>query len=198
MAGHALVSVYDKTGLADLLNLFSKHQVQIIGSGGTAEAARKLGHRVIDVSEYTGFPEMPSGLVKTLHPKIHAGILGDWNDPAQRKYLEANDVWPLDFVVVNLYPFQEVVRSDPTNLRSAVDAIDIGGVALIRAAAKGALLNQRVVPVTNPSQYSIIVQELKKNGKIGNELRFKLARQAFVVTAQYDSNIRDYVAGFAR
>lgn len=162
------------------------------------EAARKLGHRVIDVSEYTGFPEMPSGLVKTLHPKIHAGILGDWNDPAQRKYLEANDVWPLDFVVVNLYPFQEVVRSDPTNLRSAVDAIDIGGVALIRAAAKGALLNRRVVPVTNPSQYSIIVQELKKNGKIGNELRFKLARQAFVVTAQYDSNIRDYVAGFAR
>ncbi len=198
MAGHALVSVYDKTGLADLLNLFSKHQVQIIGSGGTAGAARKLGHRVIEVSEYTGFPEMPSGLVKTLHPKIHAGILGDWNDPAQRKYLEANDVWPLDFVVVNLYPFQEVVRSDPTNLRSAVDAIDIGGVALIRAAAKGALLNQRVVPVTNPSQYSIIVQELKKNGKIGNELRFKLARQAFVVTAQYDSNIRDYVAGFAR
>ncbi len=198
MAGHALISVYDKTGLDNLLGIFSKHKVQIMGSGGTAETARKLGHRVLEVSEYTGFPEMPGGLVKTLHPKIHAGILGDWNDQAQRKYLDANGVRPLDFVVVNLYPFQEAVRSDPTNLRKAVDNIDIGGVALIRAAAKGALLNQRVAPVTNPSQYPSIVQELERDGKVGNGLRIKLARQAFALTAQYDSDIRDYVAGFAR
>ncbi len=198
MAGHALISVYDKTGLDNLLGVFSKQNVQIIGSGGTAEAARKLGHRVLEVSEYTGFPEMPGGLVKTLHPKIHAGILGDWNDPAQRKYLETNHVRPLDFVVVNLYPFQEIVRADPSNFRKAVDNIDIGGVTLIRAAAKGALLNQRVVPVTNPSQYASIAQELEREGKVGNGLRIKLARQAFAVTAQYDSDIRDYVAGFAR
>ena len=198
LAGNALVSVYDKTGLADLLGVFEKHRIQIIGSGGTADAARKLGHKVLDVSEYTGFPEMPGGLVKTLHPKIHAGILGDWNDTAQRKYLEANHVHSLDFVIVNLYPFQEVVRSDPTNVRQAVDNIDIGGVALIRAAAKGALLNRRVVPVTNPSQYKNVVEELEKNGKIGDELRVSLARQAFALTAQYDSDIRDYVAGFAR
>ena len=195
---HALISVYDKTGLDNLLGLLSKQGVQIIGSGGTAEVARKLGHRVLEVSEYTGFPEMPGGLVKTLHPKIHAGILGDWTDPVQRKYLEANHVRPLDLVVVNLYPFQEVVRSDPSNLRRAVDNIDIGGVALIRAAAKGALLNQRVVPVTNPSQYASVAKALERNGKIGNELRIKLARQAFALTAQYDSDIRDYVAEFAQ
>jgi len=198
MAGHALISVYDKTGLDNLLGVFSKRNVQIIGSGGTAEAVRKLGHRVLEVSEYTGFPEMPGGLVKTLHPKIHAGILGDWNDPVQRKYLDANGVRPLDFVVVNLYPFQEAVRSDPSNLRRAVDNIDIGGVALIRAAAKGALLNQRVVPVTNPSQYLSIAQELERDEKVGNGLRIKLARQAFALTAQYDSDIRDYLAGLAR
>ena len=198
MAGHALISVYDKTGLDNLLRVFSKQSVQIIGSGGTAEAVRKLGHRVLEVSEYTGFPEMPGGLVKTLHPKLHAGILGDWNNPVQRKYLDSNGVRPLDFVVVNLYPFQEAVLSDPTNLRKAVDNIDIGGVALIRAAAKGALLNQRVVPVTSPAQYASIVQELEKNGKVGNELRNKLASKAFALTAEYDSGIRDYVAGFAR
>ena len=196
MARNALVSVYDKTGLDTLLETFAKHNVQIIGSGGTAEDARKLGHRVLEVSEYTGFPEMPGGLVKTLHPKIHAGILGDWNDAAQRKYLDANGVRPLDFVVVNLYPFQEVVMSDPKNLRRAVDNIDIGGVALIRTAAKGALLNKRVVPVTNPSQYPKIVEEMEENGKVGDELRVSLARMAFLLTAQYDSDIRDYVAGF--
>ncbi len=198
MAGHALISVYDKTGLVNLLGVFSKQNVQIIGSGGTAEAVRKLGHKVLEVSEYTGFPEMPGGLVKTLHPKIHAGILGDWNDPAQRKYLETNYVRPLDFVVVNFYPFQEIVRADPSNFRKAVDNIDIGGVTLIRAAAKGALLNQRVVPVTNPSQYSDIVQEMEQHGRVGADLRAKLAGEAFALTARYDSDIRDYLAGTVR
>lgn len=141
---------------------------------------------------------MPGGLVKTLHPKIHAGILGDWNDPVQRKYLDANGVRPLDFVVVNLYPFQEVVRSDPKNLRRAVDNIDIGGVALMRAAAKGALLNRRVVPVTSPSQYSGVMRELDEDGKVGDELRVRLAGEAFALTAEYDSTIREYLEGFAR
>ncbi len=195
MAGHALVSVYDKTGLAKLLGSFAKHSITIIGSGGTAEAARKLGHKVLDVSEYTGFPEMPGGLVKTLHPKIHAGILGDWSDAGQRKYLDAHHVYPLDFVVVNLYPFQQVVRSDSSNLRNAVDNIDIGGVALIRAAAKGALLNHRVVPVTDTAQYARVAHEIEEHGKVLDETRVKLAREAFALTAEYDSEIRDYLAG---
>jgi len=193
MPGTALVSVYDKTGLDRLAWIFSKLQIKILGSGGTAEAVRKLGLDVTEVSDYTGVKEMPGGLVKTLHPKIHGGILGDWRDPAQKEYLESNGVVPFDFVVVNLYPFQDAVRSDPSNLRKAVDNIDIGGVALIRAAAKGALLNQRVVPVTSPSQYETLVKELERKGYVGSELRQQFAREAFALTAEYDRAIRDYL-----
>ena len=195
LPGNALLSVYDKTGLDRIASTFSKLQVKMLGSGGTAEAVRKLGLKVVDVSEYTGVKEMPGGLVKTLHPKIHGGILGDWRDPAQREYLEANGIEPLDFVVVNLYPFQSVVKTDPGNLRKAVDNIDIGGVTLIRAAGKGALLNQRVVPVTNPTQYEAVGKELEKKGYVSNELRQRLAREAFALTAEYDQSIRDYLAG---
>lgn len=198
MPGNALISVYDKTGLDRLAWIFSKLQIKMLGSGGTAEAVRKLGFNVVDVSEYTQVSEMPGGLVKTLHLKIHGGILGDWNDPTQRRYLEANGVEPLDFVVVNLYPFQEVVKTEPENLRKAVDNIDIGGVALIRAAGKGALLNQRVVPLTSPLQYESVVGELEKKGYVGNELRRRLAREAFVLTSDYDRAIRDYLIGQAR
>ena len=198
MPGNALLSVYDKTGLDRLAWIFSKLQVKMLGSGGTAEAVRKLGFNVVEVSEYTRIAEMPGGLVKTLHPKIHGGILGDWKDPMQRKYLEANGIEPLDFVVVNLYPFQEVVKADPQNLRKAVDNIDIGGVALIRAAGKGALLNQRVVPVTSPLQYETVVGDLERKGYVGNELRQRLAREAFVLTSDYDRAIRDYLIGQAR
>ena len=198
MPGNALLSVYDKTGLDRLAWIFSKLQVKMLGSGGTAEAVRKLGFSVLEVSEYTQVSEMPGGLVKTLHPRIHGGILGDWKDPDQRKYLESNGIEPLDFVVVNLYPFQEVVKADPRNLRRAVDNIDIGGVALIRAAGKGALLNHRVVPITSPSQYEEVVVELERKGYVGNELRQRLAWEAFVVTADYDTAIRDYLMGHAR
>jgi len=195
LPGNALLSVYDKTGLDRIAWILSKLQVKMLGSGGTAEAVRKLGLAVVDVSEYTGVKEMPGGLVKTLHPKIHGGILGDWRDPAQREYLEANGIEPVDFVVVNLYPFQSVVKTDPGNLRKAADNIDIGGVTMIRAAGKGALLNQRVAPVTNPQQYEAVVKDLEKKGYVGNELRQRLAREAFALTAEYDRAIRDYLAG---
>ncbi len=193
MLGNALLSVYEKKGLDRLTETFANHKIKMIASAGTAEAIRKLGHHVTEVSEYTGMFEMPGGLVKTLHPKIHGGILGDWNEPSQRKFLEANKIEPLDFVVVNLYPFQEVVKSDPTNLQRAVDNIDIGGVALIRAAAKGALLNRRVVPLTSSSQYPSIVSELDRIGQVGQELRLRLAQDAFALTADYDMAIRDYL-----
>lgn len=195
LPGNALLSVYDKTGLDRIALIFSKLQVKMLGSGGTAEAVRKLGLPVVEVSEYTGIKEMPGGLVKTLHPKIHGGILGDWKDPVQREYLEANGIEPLDFVVVNLYPFQSVVKTDPHNLHKAVDNIDIGGVSLIRAAGKGALLNQRVVPVTSPAQYEMVAKELERKGYVGNDLRRRLAREAFVLTAEYDRAIRDYLTG---
>jgi phosphoribosylaminoimidazolecarboxamide formyltransferase / IMP cyclohydrolase len=193
LAGNAIVSVYDKTGLDRLAQAFGRHKVAIIGSGGTAETLKKLGVDVTDVSSYTGFAEMPGGLVKTLHPRIHAGILGDWEDPVQRKYLEANSVRRFDFVVVNLYPFGETVKSDPDNFRKAVDNIDIGGVALIRAAAKGALLNKRVVPITNPHSYDDVAYELDKNGKVEEALRLKMAKEAFALTSEYDRAIHSYL-----
>jgi len=198
LAGNAIVSVYDKTGLDRLAHSFGKHKVAIMGSGGTADALKKLGADVTDVSSYTGFAEMPGGLVKTLHPRIHAGILGDWEDPVQRKYLEATSVRPFDFVVVNLYPFGDMVKSDPGNFRKAVDNIDIGGVALIRAAAKGALLNKRVVPVTSPHRYDDVAHELDKNGRVGEALRLKMAREAFGLTSEYDQAIHSYLERSAK
>jgi len=194
LTGNALISVYDKSRLEHIVGAFARHKIKVISSGGTAQAIRKLRHEVVDVSTYTGFPEMPGGLVKTLHPKIHAGILGDWKDPVQAKYMQENGIEPVDFVVVNLYPFREVVKSDPVNLRRAVDNIDIGGVTLIRAAAKGAFLNDRVVPLTRPAQYDVLIRELDKHESIKDELRHKLAREAFALTAEYDGAIELYLS----
>jgi phosphoribosylaminoimidazolecarboxamide formyltransferase / IMP cyclohydrolase len=193
LTGNALISVYDKSRLEHIVGAFSRHKIKVISSGGTAQAIRKLRHEVVEVSAYTGFPEMPGGLVKTLHPKIHAGILGDWNDPVQLKYLQENAIEPVDFVVVNLYPFREAVKSDLVNLRRAIENIDIGGVALIRAAAKGAFLNNRVAPLTRPAQYDVLIRELDKHEVIPDELRRKLAREAFAVTAEYDAAIESYL-----
>jgi phosphoribosylaminoimidazolecarboxamide formyltransferase/IMP cyclohydrolase len=186
------LSVHDKTGLDKLVQGFLNRNISLVASGGTADTIRKLGQRVTEVSDYTGTPEMPGGLVKTLHPKIHAGILGDWNDPAQKQYLEQNRVNPFDFVVVNLYPFGEVVKSDSKNLKKAVDNIDIGGPALIRAAGKGALLNHRVVPLTNPRQYQQIIDELDAKREISDPIRYKMVFEAFSLTTEYDALIRDY------
>ncbi len=192
MQHYALLSVYDKKGLDQLTHCLVRNEFILVGSGGTAEQLRKLGQDIIEVSEYTGMQEMPNGLVKTLHPKIHAGILGDWNDPVQKSYLEKNHVNPIDFVIVNLYPFGEIIKSDPRNVIKAIDNIDIGGPALIRAAAKGALLNHRVVPVTNPGHYQIIIDDLNQYSKVSEPLRHKLILDAFSVTANYDVLIRDY------
>ena len=195
MRGHALLSLYDKTDLDRLADSLSKHGIPIIASGGTAENIRKLGYSVKEVSEHTGMPEMPGGLVKTLHPRIHAGILGDWNDPVQRKYLTENNVELFDFVVVNLYPFHEVVGVRPSDMKKAVDNIDIGGVALIRSAAKGALLNGRVAPITSPGQYEQVIGDLNRYGRISATLRQALVVEAFTLTALYDSMISDYFRG---
>jgi phosphoribosylaminoimidazolecarboxamide formyltransferase/IMP cyclohydrolase len=194
LTGYALISVYDKSRLEHIVGAFARHKIKVISSGGTAQAIRKLRHEVVEVSAYTGFPEMPGGLVKTLHPKIHAGILGDWNDPVQLKYLQENAIEPVDYVVVNLYPFREVVKNDPANLRRAIDNIDIGGVALIRAAAKGAFLNHRVAPLTRPAQYDVLIRGLDKHETVPDELRRKLAREAFAVTAEYDAAIKSYLS----
>src|SRR3989442_3972649 len=124
MPGNALLTVYDKTGLDRLAWIFSKLQIKMLGSGGTAEAVRKLGFHVVEVSEYTQVSEMPGGLVKTLHPRIHGGILGGWNDPAQQKYLEANGIEPLEFVGVQLFSFQKVGKAYFSDLLKTSSHLD--------------------------------------------------------------------------
>src|SRR5438309_10502111 len=114
-ARYALVSVYDKTGLETIVAALGTQSIRIIGSGGTAEAIRKAGYEILDASDYTGTPEMPGGLVKTVHPKLHAGILRDWTVPAQRHDLDQQEAHPFDFVMVNVYPFQDTLRTDPSN-----------------------------------------------------------------------------------
>lgn len=193
MVKRALISVYDKTGLEKLVEALIDCGVEIISSGGTAKRIRELGYEVTEVSDYTGYPEMPGGLVKTLHPKIHAGILGDASDPKQREYMERFKIKPIDVVVVNFYPFEEASRTS-TSLREAVKNIDIGGPAMVRAAAKASLLNGDTLVVTNPKQYGAVIEELERTGgQVNLNLKRKLALEAFVTTWKYDGAIKDFL-----
>jgi len=194
MIRKALISVSDKTRIEVLLKALSELGVEIISSGGTAQHIWKLGYRVTEVTEYTGYPEMPGGLVKTLHPKIHGGILGDAKDPGQREYMEKQGISEIDLVVVNLYPFEKQVSEKKPSLKEAAEYIDIGGPALVRAAAKAALLHGRVTILTKPSQYAVLVEQLKKRrGEVSDDFKRKLAQEAFALTASYDQSIREYL-----
>ena len=173
----ALLSVYDKAGLVDLATGLSGLGWELVSSGGTAAALADAGIPVVEVAEVTGFPEMPGGLVKTLHPGVHAGILADVGDAAHRAYLDVQGVVPIDLVVCNLYPF----RSDPS-----IDLIDIGGPAMVRAAAKN---HARVGVVVDPADYDTVLVELTQDGVLSAPTRRRLARTAFAHTAAYDAAI---------
>lgn len=197
MIERALISVSDKSGLETLVPALAKYNVKIISSGGTATKIRQLGyeHLVTDVSDYTGYPESPGGLVKTLHPKIHGGLLLDSEDPIHEKYMAEQGIERIDLVVVNLYPFESVVKKN-VDLEEAVENIDIGGPAMIRAAAKGALLNMSPAVVVDPSQYPLVVEELERNdGEVSVETIEMLAVHAFERTAEYENSIRTYLKG---
>jgi phosphoribosylaminoimidazolecarboxamide formyltransferase/IMP cyclohydrolase len=190
----ALISVYDKTGLERLLKVLVKYGFELISSGGTAKRIRELGYKVLEISEYTGYPEMPDGLVKTLHPKVHGGILGDLSNPHHREYMERLEIKPIDLIVVNLYPFEKVVSKKGVSLREAVENIDIGGPAMIRAAAKASLLNERVTVVVDPKQYDLIIEELEKNnGEVSLDIKRRLTVEAFIKTWKYDEAIKEYL-----
>jgi len=194
MIERALISVYDKTGLEKLVEALDGYGVEIISSGGTARRIREIGcRRLVEVSSYTGHPESPGGLVKTLHPRVHGGILLDGSLPDHRRWMEENGVEPIDLVVCNLYPFEQVVAGG-ADLAEAADNIDIGGPTMTRSAAKAALLHDRVCVVTDPAQYPEVVQTLKKNkGELTTELRRRYAQAAFKRTAAYDSAIVTYL-----
>jgi phosphoribosylaminoimidazolecarboxamide formyltransferase/IMP cyclohydrolase len=190
----ALISVHDKTGVVDLARGLARLGVEILSTGGTAKLLRESGVAVRDVSEVTGFPEMLDGRVKTLHPKIHGGILARRDVPAHLDALASHDIPPIDLVVVALYPFETTVARSGVTLAEAIEQIDVGGPTMIRAAAKN---HGSVAVVTDPSQYRGVLDELNAGGEISETTRFRLAREAFRRTAQYDAAIAVYLRDVA-
>lgn len=185
----AIVSVYDKTGVAEFAKELSNLGVEIISTGGTAKLLKEKGVPVKEISDLTGFPEIMEGRVKTLHPKVHGGILSKRDNKEHQKTMGNLGIERIDMVVVNLYPFKETVGRG-ADLEEIVENIDIGGPTMVRAAAK----NYRFVAVvTDPEDYSKVVDELKNSGKISLRTRFKLARKAFNLTAHYDALISDFL-----
>jgi len=188
----ALVSVHDKTGIVELAQALAAFGVEILSTGGTAKLIREAGVRVVDVSEATGFPEMLDGRVKTLHPKIHGGILARRDVPEHLAALDKHGIAPIDLVVVALYPFEQTVARPDVTQAEAIEQIDVGGPTMIRAAAKN---HASVAVVTAPSQYSAVLDELRSSGgALSDATRFRLAQEAFRRTAQYDAAIASYLA----
>jgi len=188
----ALVSVHDKTGLVDLGRALASLGVEIISTGGTARLLRECGIPVRDVSDVTGFPEMMDGRVKTLHPKVHGGILARRDLPSHQAALEEHGIPAIDLVVVTLYPFEATVARPDVTHAEAIEQIDVGGPTMIRAAAKN---HASVAVVTDPSQYQPVLDELQATGGVlGDDTRARLAREAFRRTAAYDAAISSYLS----
>lgn len=189
----ALISVSDKTGILDFARELTRFNVEIISTGGTAKSLRDAGINVRDISDVTGFPEMMDGRVKTLHPRVHGGLLAIRDNPHHVAALEQHGIQPIDLVVVNLYPFAETIKRAGVTREEAIEQIDIGGPAMIRSAAKNA---RDVAVVVSPEQYAQVVQELNdNNGALSLETRNTLAQKAFEHTAQYDIMVSSYLAG---
>lgn len=181
----ALVSCFDKSGVAELAAALHQHGVQLISTGSTAATIRDAGVPVTEVAEVTGFPECLDGRVKTLHPRVHAGILADRNDPAHVAELEDLDVPPIDLVVANLYPFRDTVASGAPDV-DVIEMIDIGGPTMVRAAAKN---HGSVGVVVDPADYPRVLAELAEHGGLTATLRRELAASAFRHTAAYDAEV---------
>lgn len=187
----ALISVSDKTGIIDLAQKLTHLGIKIISTGGTARLLNEAGIPVLEVNNYTGFPEMLDGRIKTLHPKIHAGILARDDLPDHRQALDQASIPDIELVIVNLYPFKQTIAKPNSTLIDAIENIDIGGPTMIRAAAKN---YQKVTVITDPLDYSSLCDELEGNNKsICLATRFKLAQKAFAHTASYDSAISNYL-----
>ncbi|MBI3096994.1 MAG: bifunctional phosphoribosylaminoimidazolecarboxamide formyltransferase/IMP cyclohydrolase [Planctomycetes bacterium] len=188
----ALLSVTDKTGLADFARGLLAYDVELLSTGGTAQALRDAGCPVTDISEYTGFPEMLGGRVKTLHPKVHGGILGIRGNPEHAVAMSQHGILPIDLVCVNLYRFEETVSRDGVTRAEAVESIDIGGPSMIRSAAKN---HEDVAVVTDPQSYPAVLEEMKaEGGGLRLSTRQRLAAEAFALTARYDAAITGYLS----
>ncbi len=190
--GRALISVSDKSGVVEFASALARHGVEIISTGGTAKALRDSGLEVKEVGDFTGFPEMMGGRVKTLHPKVHGGILAVRDNEEHRSAMESHGIEAIDLVVINLYPFEQTIAREDVQVPEAVEQIDIGGPAMIRSASKNW---HDVAVVTDSGLYASLADELEANeGALSLETRRRLAALAFTRTAYYDLKIASYLA----
>ena len=195
MIKQALISVSDKTDILDFARALAQMKVNILSTGGTAKLLADNGIAVTEVADYTGFPEMLDGRVKTLHPKVHGGILARRDVPEHAAALEKHGIPTIDMVVVNLYPFQKTVAKEQCTLEDAIENIDIGGPAMLRSSAKN---HKDVVVICDPADYSRVLGELQtQNGEVSDDTKFALAKKVFAHTAQYDGAITNYFTSLA-
>lgn len=187
----ALISVSDKTGVLELAQELNTFGVELLSTGGTAKMIRDAGIPVMDVSDYTGFPEMMDGRVKTLHPKVHGALLGLRDNPEHVDAMAKHDIEPIDMVVVNLYPFEATVARDGCSLEDAIENIDIGGPTMLRSAAKN---NKFVTVLVDPDDYATVITEMKQSsGEVSTETNFRLAVKVYQHTAAYDGAISNWL-----
>ena len=190
----ALISVSDKRGITEFANVLAEFGVEIISTGGTYTALHQVGIPVKQVSDVTGFPEILDGRVKTLHPNVHAGLLAVLDNPKHVQQLKEHNIEPIDLLVVNLYPFEETIAKENVRLEDAIEQIDIGGPAMVRAAAKN---YRHTAVVVNPYRYGVLLEEIReRGGAISAQTRFDLAGEAFAHTAQYDALVASFFESF--
>lgn len=187
----ALISVSDKDGVVEFARGLAELGVEILSTGGTARQLRDSGVTVRDVSDYTGFPEIMNGRVKTLHPKIYGGILGMRSNSDHMQAMEEHGIGPIDLVAVNLYPFEQTVAKRNCTLEDAIENIDIGGPCMVRASAKN---HHDVIIVVRPERYSEILASLKESGNVDQAKRRQLAVEAYTMTSGYDAAIVEYLS----
>jgi phosphoribosylaminoimidazolecarboxamide formyltransferase/IMP cyclohydrolase len=189
-AERALISLTDKSGIEDFAKALTEMGIEILSTGGTAKKMRDNGIAVTDVSEFTGFPEMLDGRVKTLHPLVHGGILNQRENADHQQQCAEHGIKPIDIVAVNLYAFEKTVADPKCTLGDAIENIDIGGPTLLRASAKNF---QDVTVIVDPADYDQVLAEIRETGNTTLKTRFKLAVKVFQLTSAYDTAIADWL-----
>ncbi|MDD5759310.1 MAG: IMP cyclohydrolase [Desulfobulbaceae bacterium] len=186
----AIISLTDKSGIENFAAQLSQLGVEILSTGGTAKKLREQGLQVLDVADFTGFPEMLDGRVKTLHPKVHGGILAQRHNPEHQKQMADHGLLPIDLIAVNLYAFDKATADSSCTVAHAIENIDIGGPTMLRAAAKN---YQDVTVIVDPVDYPVVIAEIKANGNTTLKTRFRLARKVFDLTSTYDTAIAKWL-----
>lgn len=190
MKKRAIISVSDKTGVVEFAKGLAELGYEVVSTGGTEKAIREAGVPVVNITDITGFPECLDGRVKTLHPMVHAGILAMRSNPEHMETLKNMDITPIDVVAINLYPFKQTILKEGVSLEECIENIDIGGPTMIRAAAKNW---QDVAVIVDPADYTVVLDQLKAQGEVDKQMKFRLAYKVFEHTSQYDTLISTYL-----